>query len=250
MTFTFLDVIPNSALKPWKKVQLKQLIRHKATVIKVWKNESTKFRTVSKWKKYLVSKKWKIYIWVFYIKMFFVLLCCCLAALCQGVLGGNELRIKNASELIELSKNVNYGTSYSGKTVFLCADIDFSGGLSEQFEPIGTSNSFQGTFDGQGYTISNLAINSSFEYVGLFGFSNDATIKNVVLDDSCSVVNSFIGNANIRVAGIVGVCYAYYMNNGGFLRHPLSYRIFRQLPAKSAVIWFSFQLRKFLILFN
>ena len=132
----------------------------------------------------------------FYIKMFFVLLCCCLAALCQGVLGGNELRIKNASELIELSKNVNYGTSYSGKTVFLCADIDFSGGLSEQFEPIRNSNSFQGTFDGQGYTISNLVMNSSSQDVGLLGFSYRATIRNVVLDDSCSVVSSFMGNNN------------------------------------------------------
>ena len=79
--------------------------------------------------------------------------CCCLAALCQGVIGRNELHIKNASGLIGLSKNVNSGTSYSGTTVLLDADIDFSGDLSEQFEPIGNSYSkyfFQGAFDGQG----------------------------------------------------------------------------------------------------
>ena len=69
--------------------------------------------------------------------MFFVLLCC-VAALCQGVHGENELHIHNASELIQFSKDVSSGTSYSGTTVFLDADIDFSGGLSEQFEPIGT----------------------------------------------------------------------------------------------------------------
>ena len=41
--------------------------------------------------------------------------------------------------------------------MFLDADIDFSDGLSEQFEPIGTSRkSFQGTFDGQGHTVGNL----------------------------------------------------------------------------------------------
>ena len=34
-------------------------------------------------------------------------------------------------------KKVNSGTSYSGTTVFLDADIDFSG-LSWQFEPIGS----------------------------------------------------------------------------------------------------------------
>ena len=72
--------------------------------------------------------------------MFLVFLfCCCLAALGKGVLGVEELHIKNASELIQLSNNVSSGTSYSGTTVFLDVDIDFSGGLSEQFEPIGNN---------------------------------------------------------------------------------------------------------------
>ena len=56
---------------------------------------------------------------------------------------------------------MNSGTSYFGLTVFLGADIDFSGGLSQQLELIGTSNSFQGTFDGQGYTIRNFRLNLS-----------------------------------------------------------------------------------------
>ena len=105
--------------------------------------------------------------------MFFVLLCCCLAVLCQGVLGESVLHIKNASDFIQFSKNVNSGTNYKGTTVFLDADIDFSGSLSEQFEHIGkgSSNYFQGTFNGQRHTISNLAINSSLQYVGLFGNS-------------------------------------------------------------------------------
>ena len=86
---------------------------------------------------------------IFFLKMLFTLLCCCLAALCQGVLGEGEYRIKNANELIGLSKNVSSGTSYNGTTVFLDADIDFYDGLSEQIEPIGKSNSFQGMFDGR-----------------------------------------------------------------------------------------------------
>ena len=81
--------------------------------------------------------------------------------------------ITTAEDLIELSKNVNSGLSYLGITVFLDADIDFSGGLSESFEHIGKNdNYFQGTFYGQGHTISNLAIESSLKYVGLFGKSN------------------------------------------------------------------------------
>ena len=42
--------------------------------------------------------------------------------------------ITTAEDLIDFSKNVNSGTSYYRTTVFLDANIDFSGGLSEQFE--------------------------------------------------------------------------------------------------------------------
>ena len=88
--------------------------------------------------------------------------------------------------------------------MFLDADIDFSGGLSEQFEPIGTSNSnsFQGTFDGQGHTISNLAMKSSSQYVGLFGRSKGA-IRNVVLDSSCSVVSSYSAQVIFVLVGLL-----------------------------------------------
>ena len=136
--------------------------------------------------------------------MFFILLCC--IVLCQGVLGEGELHIKNTSELIAFSENVSNGISYSGITVFFDADMDFSGGLSEeQFEPIGKdySKSFQGTFDGQGHTISNLAVNSSLPLVGLFGYSCGGTIRNVVLDSSCSVVSSYRGSSHIYIAGLL-----------------------------------------------
>ena len=119
--------------------------------------------------------------------------------------------IKNASDLIEFSKNVNNGTNYTGTTVFLDADIDFSGGPSEQFDHIGCSYYFQGTFDGHGHTISSLAIKSSLWYVGLFGNSNRATIRNVVLDSSCSVVSSYNGSS--YVGGIIGHCYSCVIEN-------------------------------------
>ena len=126
----------------------------------------------------------------------------------QGALS-YEYRINSASDLIQFSNHVGSGASYSGTTVFLDADIDFSGGLSEQFEPIGkdTNNSFQGTFDGQGHTISNLAITSSSQYAGLFGYSEGATIRNVVLDSSCSVVSTY-NSTHAYTGGIVGKCYA------------------------------------------
>ena len=121
----------------------------------------------------------------------------CLLLLGQGALSYEHHIINTASELIAFSKIVNSGTSYNGTTVFLDADIDFFGGLSDKFEPIGTSNDFQGTFDGQRHTISNITIKSFLWYVGLFGYSEGATIRNVVLDSSCSVVGSYMAQAQI-----------------------------------------------------
>ena len=55
----------------------------------------------------------------------------------QGTLSNNH-HITSTKDFIDFSKVMNSGTSYSGTTVFLDADIDFSGGLSEQqFESIG-----------------------------------------------------------------------------------------------------------------
>ena len=101
---------------------------------------------------------------------------------------------------------MNRGTNYFGTTVFLDSDLSLAG---KSFEPIGIdSKYFNGTFDGQGYVISNLAMNFSLQYVGLFGYSRGHTIKNVVIDYSCSFASSFTGNNNVRVGGIIGHCYA------------------------------------------
>ena len=71
---------------------------------------------------------------------------CSLLLLGQGALS-YEHHINSATDLIEFSNNVNSGKSYSGITVFLGADIDFSDGLSEQFEPVGNTE----TFTSKGY---------------------------------------------------------------------------------------------------
>ncbi|AZL54674.1 filamentous hemagglutinin N-terminal domain-containing protein [Aliarcobacter skirrowii] len=71
------------------------------------------------------------------------------------------------------------------------------------WNPIGNaSNNFNGTFDGLGFTISNLYINRPTQsYVGLFGYTNNATIKNIGLKDVNITGSLFVG-------GLVGV------NNG------------------------------------
>ena len=65
------------------------------------------------------------------------------------------------------------------------ADIDSSGYSSGKgWQPIGgQEKSFSGTFDGNGYKITNLSINSPFKRnIGLFGYKGYSVIKNVVLE--------------------------------------------------------------------
>src|SRR5690606_35956569 len=76
----------------------------------------------------------------------------------------------------------NLGGNYA-----LAVDIDASAtdgwNLGAGFEPVGNSTSrFTGTFDGLGHTISGLTIKRpSQNYVGLFGYADNATIRNVGL---------------------------------------------------------------------
>ena len=103
-----------------------------------------------------------------------------------GVSTSSELWIYNTIEFISAMKSK---LDYSGTTVYFESDLDFSGGLSEQFEP---KTSFAGIFDGQGHTISNLRVNSSSEYVGSFQQATRATTNNVVIDSSCSSIGIYI----------------------------------------------------------
>ena len=129
----------------------------------------------------------------------------------SGVAFADVLKINNAEGLIDFSKVVNSGTTFENQTVLLDADIDFTEELSKQFQPIGkdANNDFLGTFDGQGHVINNLEITSSLQYVGLFGYSYGMTIKNTILDSSCSVTSTFTDGsyAIANVGGFVGYCY-------------------------------------------
>lgn len=96
--------------------------------------------------------------------------------------------------------------NFSGKTVTLAADIDLS---AHYWTPIGTSTRkyFEGTFDGDGHTISNLTINTNASYVGLFGATSGATLKNVTLDNP-QVQNNATGASN------TGALVGYMVGSG------------------------------------
>ena len=73
--------------------------------------------------------------------------------------------------------------------------------------PIGTSytNRYQGTFDGNGKTISNLyIINAAAGYVGFFGYAEKGSIKNITFDNA--TVNSTETQSTGILAGFEELC--------------------------------------------
>ena len=89
--------------------------------------------------------------------------------------------VYNADGLLKVAELVNGGKSDINIT--LDTDIDLTG---KDWTPIGTDydNSYKGTFDGGGHTITGLTFTTNDKYAGLFGYLNRAgTVKNVVMKD-------------------------------------------------------------------
>ena len=106
--------------------------------------------------------------------------------------------VTSADGLMNIAKLVNGGKSDINIT--LTADIDLTG---KDWTPIGTSfdNSYTGTFDGGGHTITGLTITTKDQFVGLFGWLNRAgTVKNVVMEGIQITSNHMFGNTG-GVAG-------------------------------------------------
>ncbi len=97
----------------------------------------------------------------------------------------NTYQITSAAQLAGLAQLVNGGNTFSGKTISLGANIDLAG---KEWTPIGLTGDkagFQGTFNGDGKTISNLTVTlTDGEYLsaGLFGSARYATISNFTMD--------------------------------------------------------------------
>ena len=93
------------------------------------------------------------------------------------------------------------------------------------FEPIGTqSTPFTGSFDADGHTISNLWIfRKNTNNVGLFGYTHNATIKNLNLSDSHivgggntgGVVGTMDGGQSLNINLNNNMVRAYLSSNGG-----------------------------------
>ena len=113
---------------------------------------------------------------------------------------GNPYIITKAEELKWFRNQVNGGKySICAKIAenvevidmsTVCHAADASKNLGElSWVPIGVGNAYTGTFDGSGKTISNLYIKAEKQEVGLFGYTQESTIKNLTIDNA-SVTNT------------------------------------------------------------
>ena len=124
--------------------------------------------------------------------------------------------LNTPSELRGFAAIVNSGKNFSGKNVYLTADIDLNPGWTapksgteavsgnpETWTPIGnSSNKFSGVFDGQGHEIKGVYISTSTNYIGLFGYVLSKSAK--VCD--FRLTNSYINytGTSCFVGGVVG----------------------------------------------
>ena len=104
----------------------------------------------------------------------------------------------------ELAKDLDFKDRNSYETDakynYYNADANNDGTPDNSWTPIGsTSAKFTGNFDGKNHTISNLYINTTKYYSGLFGYSsNSTTFKNIKLS------NVNINSTNFVVGALVG----------------------------------------------
>ena len=115
--------------------------------------------------------------------------------------------VYNADGLMNIAELVNGGKTDINIT--LTADIDLTG---KNWTPIGTDydNSYKGTFDGGGHTITGLTFTTNDEYVGLFGWLNRAgTVKNVVMEGVQITSHQIYGGS---IGGVVGYSWGTIEN--------------------------------------
>ena len=94
-----------------------------------------------------------------------------------------------------------HGESYLDYTVLLADDIDVSAFL---WTPVGNGagSKFEGSFDGQGHSISGLTITAANNgYAGLFGGAFGATIQNLCVSGTIEVTET---NNSLYIGGIAG----------------------------------------------
>ena len=121
--------------------------------------------------------------------------------------GNGSYTVTSADGLMNVAELVNGGKTDINIT--LEKNIDLTG---KDWTPIGTDydNSYKGTFDGGGHTITGLTFTTNDEYAGLFGWLNRAgTVKNVVMEGVQITSNQIYGGS---IGGVVGYSWGTIEN--------------------------------------
>lgn len=141
--------------------------------------------------------------------------CCILATLLLWMVTGNlfaDVTITRVDELKALRDAVNSETSsysYVGENIYLTADLDLKD-EAEAWTPIGDADHpFMGHFEGWGHKISNLKVEGSNDYAGLFGYIDGGSVRDVGVEGSGVAGKLYVGGiCGYLKSGEISSCYS------------------------------------------
>ena len=113
--------------------------------------------------------------------------------------------IGNAPQFMWFAKYVN--DSHADANAILTADIDFDRVISKSnpWIPVG-KESYKGTFDGKGFTITNFEVTSDADHYGLFGkLAGGAVVKNFTIEGTINSLNQYVGVIGSAGSGTINI---------------------------------------------
>ena len=133
--------------------------------------------------------------------------------------------ISTPAQLAGVAQLVNSGTSFSGMSLNLTADIwlNSTGDSTNNWTPIGGSsptqespsdgNAFKGNFNGHGYRIYNLYCDkTNYFHAGLFG----------CVENPCTIDSVIVVNPTLKACGMMGTIAGYSRGSGNvYIRYCL-----------------------------
>lgn len=111
--------------------------------------------------------------------------------------------ISTPAQLLGFAKLLQSGTNFAGKTVKLTANIDLNPGWTASKTPTAAANNwnidggnhsgktFNGTFDGQNFTVSGIYYDKYETFHGLFLIGVGATVKNLKIANAAFVATGW-----------------------------------------------------------
>ena len=159
----------------------------------------------------------------------------------------NPYLIATTDDMDQLAADVNSGyfNLYYGKFFRLTSDLDYTNaakdGAGNNYTPVGlfysngaTNRSFRGFFDGKGHTIKGIRvsyrndISGGTNGVGIFGFIEDGSVKDLTVDDCVfkgTTVGGVVGynykatikNTHVKSSVIIGSDESSTANHGGIV---------------------------------